>query len=330
MENSRILISKLQLKVEGNCIGFEGIGIGDYYNNFKLRANQLKEAYEYLVSKYPFIENIFLTIVNTIINNNFGPNGIILLSCYYLKYLEDKNIDILNYINELRKHKKDFDYLLSSLSVLKIAFFLTEKNIKIKFPQRKKDQPSPDIIAQKNGIEFKIDVKGRGAIQLKRLAYKCISEIKDPNQQNRWHSFDRGIQYELEKSSLRKIVKDAFLEQKIDILIIDETNNLFQLGGIFLIKKMFNNVKKDKTFSLVKNNLVFCSFFNGSFNCIEINKDSFLKETLPTKIKDKVPRSCVICGENTIKYWKEDKEKVIFQCYKCRAPYIIPFEKYFR
>jgi len=190
-----------------------------------------------------------------------------------------KKINIINYIGELRKYKCDSDYLLSSLSVLRVGFYLTEREINFEFPTRKKGQTNPDIIVHINDEEFKIDIKGRGAAQLKKLAYQFASVIKNPDRPSEWHSFDKGIQDELEKSELRRIVEKAFTEQKVDMLIIDETYNLFQIGGIFMISEIQRRIKEIDTFSFNKNNLIFCSFFNGNFKCIEINKDVFLEET---------------------------------------------------
>lgn len=106
------------------------------------------------------------------------------MSSYYLKNIEEKGINTLNLINEFRKHKHDSDYLLSSLSVLKVGYYLMEKNITFKFPQKKEGQPNPDIIAWKDDDKFKIDIKGRGAAQLKMLAHEFASLIKNPNQPN--------------------------------------------------------------------------------------------------------------------------------------------------
>lgn len=323
----KINIPELRLIVRDNLIGFENIGMHDYSDNFKVDSSQLRESFEYVISKYPYLEDIFLIIVNTVINNNFNPCGIVLMSSYYLKNIEEKGINTLNLISEFRKHKRDSDYLLSSLSVLKVGYYLMKKNIIFEFPQKKEGHPNPDIIAWKDDDKFKIDVKGRGAAQLKRLAYEFASLIENPNQPNEWHSFEKGIQDELEKSKLRKIVKDAFLEQEVDMLIVDETNNLFQIGGMFMIREMYGNIEQEDTFSFTENNLIFCSFFNGNFKCFEINKDVFLRDTLLDNIKDRVPNSCDNCGENNIDYWKEDKEEVTFKCQKCGVIYPILFEQ---
>ncbi|KKN03060.1 hypothetical protein LCGC14_1111460 [marine sediment metagenome] len=253
--------------------------MSDYSDNFNVNSNQLRESYIYIVSEYPYLKEIFLNIVNTIINNNFNPCGIVLLSAYYLMKIEENGINIINYIGELRKHKCDSDYLLSSLSVLRVSFYLTERKINFEFPTRKKYQNNPDIIVHINDGEFKIDVKGRGAAQLKKLAYQFANVFKNPGRPSEWHSFDEGIQDELEKSELRRIVENAFTEQKVDMLVIDETNNLFQIGSIFMISEMQGSIKEIDTFSFNKNNLIFCSFFGGNFKCIEINKDVFLDGT---------------------------------------------------
>lgn len=278
MSSEKIKISELRLKIRDNLIGFDNLGMGDYSDNYNVNSNQLRESYIYIVSEYPYLEDIFLIIVNTVINNNFNPCGIVLLSAYYLKKIEENGINIINYIGELRKHKRDSDYLLSSLSVLRVGFYLTEKEINFEFPTRKKGQTNPDIIVHINDEEFKIDIKGRGAAQLKKLAYQFTCVIKNPDRPSEWHSFDEGIQDELEKSELRRIVEKAFTEQKVDMLIIDETYNLFQIGGIFMISEIQGSIKEFDTFSFNKNNLIFCSFFNGNFKCFEINKDVFLEK----------------------------------------------------
>lgn len=279
MSSEKIKISELRLKIKDNLIGFDNLGMGDYSDNYNVNSNQLRESYIYIVSEYPYLEDIFLIIVNTVINNNFNPCGIVLLSAYYIKKIEENGINIKNYIGELRKHKRDSDYLLSSLSVLRVGFYLTEREINLEFPTRKKGQTNPDIIVHINDEEYKIDIKGRGAAQLKKLAYQFASVIKNPDRPSELHSFDEGIQDELEKSELRRIVEKAFTEQKVDMLIIDETYNLFQIGGIFMISEIQGRIKEIDTFSFNKNNLIFCSFFNGNFKCIEINKDVFLEET---------------------------------------------------
>ncbi len=214
MSSEKIKISELRLKIRDNLIGFDILGMGDYSDNYNVNSNQLRESYIYIVSEYPYLEDIFLNIVNTVINNNFNPCGIVLLSAYYLMKIEENGINIINYISELRKHKRDSDYLLSSLSVLRVGFHLMEKNINFEFPPRKKGQANPDIIVYINNEEFKIEVKGRGAAQLKKLAYQFVSVIKNPDRPNEWHSFDKGIQDELERSELRRIVEKAFTEQK--------------------------------------------------------------------------------------------------------------------
>ena len=190
--------------------------MGDYSDNYNVNSAQLQESYKYIISKYPYLKNVFLNIVNTVINNNFDSCGIILLSTYYLQQIEESNINIINYIKELGKHKRDSDYLLSSLSVLRVGFHLMKNNINFKFPPRKKGQANPDIIVNTNNEFFKLDIKGRGASQLKRLAFQFALVIKNPDHPNEWHSFDEGIQEELEKSELRRIVKKAFMEQKVD------------------------------------------------------------------------------------------------------------------
>jgi len=279
MSSEKIKISELRLKISDNLIGFDILGMGDYSENYNVNSNQLRESYIYIVSEYPYLEDIFLNIVNTVINNNFNPCGIVLLSAYYLMKIEENGINIINYISELRKHKRDSDYLLSSLSVLRVGFYLMEKNINFEFPPRKKGQANPDIIVYINNEEFKIDVKGRGTTQLKKLAYQFVSVIKNPDRPNEWHSFDKGIQDELERSELRRIVEKAFTEQKVDMLIIDETYNLFQIGGIFMMSEVQGSNKEIDIFSFNKNDLIFCSFFNGNFKYFEINKDAFLEET---------------------------------------------------
>jgi len=279
MSSEKIKISELRLKIRDNLIGFDILGMDDYSDNYNVNSNQLRESYIYIVSEYPYLEDIFLNIINTVINNNFNPCGIVLLSAYYIKKIEENGINIKNYISELRKHKCDSDYLLSSLSVLRVGFYLTDREINFEFPTRKKGQTNPDIIVHINDEEFKIDIKGRGAVQLKKLAIQFASAIKNPDQPSEWHSFDEGIQDELEKSELRRIVEKAFTEQKVDMLIIDETYNLFQIGGIFMISEIQGSIKEIDTFSFNKNNLIFCSFFNGNFKCFEINKDVFLEET---------------------------------------------------
>lgn len=279
MSSEKNKISELRLKIRDNLIGFDNLGISDYRDNYNVNSTQLRESYIYIVSEYPYLEEIFLIIVNTVIKNNFNPCGIVLLSAYYLKKIEENGINIINYIGELRKHKSDSDFLLSSPSVLRVGFYLTEREINFEFPTRKNSQTNPDIIVHINDEEFKIDIKGRGAVQLKNLAYQFACVIKNPDRPSEWHSFDEGIQDELQKSELRRIVEKAFTEQKVDMLIIDETYNLFQIGGIFMISEIQGSIKEIDTFSFHKNNLIFCSFFNGNFKYIEINKDVFLEET---------------------------------------------------
>jgi len=310
--------------IKDNCIGFEGIGIGDF-TNINIPPNQLKVAYEYIISKYPDVKDVLLTIANTIINNNYGPNGTIIILCYYLKYLEDKGINTSNLINEFKKQKHNPEYLLSSLSVPKIGCYLANQDIDFEFPKKSKKvkgQPSPDIIIHQKGNDLKVDIKGRGAVQLKKLAYELKSMIENPNQPIKLYSFDEGIETELIHSELRRIIKKAFLKQKVDIVIIDETNNLFQIGGVFMLKGMGGNTDEE-TFKLVKNNIVFCSNFNGVFKCFEINKDIFFKDSLPQKIKEKVPEKCENCNGNKLNYWKEEKDKVIFRCSECGNLFII-------
>jgi len=279
MSKEKIKISELKLRIKDNLIGFEHLSMGDYTDNYNVNSTQLQESYIYIVSKYPYLKNVFLNIVNIVINNNFDPCGIILLSTYYLQQIEESSINIINYINELRKHKRDSDYLLSSLSVLRVGFHLMKNNINFEFPPRKKGQANPDIIVNINNEYFKIDIKGRGASRLKRLAFQFASVIENPNHPNEWHSFDEGIQDELEKSELRRLVEKAFTEQKVDMLIIDETYNLFQIGGIFMLSEMDERNPESNIFSFKKDNLIFCSFFNGKFRYFEINKDLFLEET---------------------------------------------------
>jgi len=281
LSNGKINISDIRLIVKDNLIGFEGIGIHNYYDNFNIRTSQLKDAYEYILSKYSDIEDVFLTIINTIINNNYDPCATILMSCYYLKYIEDKGVNTLNLISEFRKHKRDSDYLLSSLSVLKMGYYFTVRNLQIAFPKKLKGQPNPDIMVKKNGEKFNVEIKGRGASQLKKIAFEFISMIENPNRPCEWHSFDDGIKNEIEQSELRRIVKDAFSKQKANIVIIDETNNFFQIGGFFMLREMHGNIEEGDPFNLVRNNLVFCSFFGGKFKCFEIDKDAYLRETLP-------------------------------------------------
>lgn len=283
MSEDKIIISELKLKIKDNLIGFEKLGMSDYTDNYNVNSKELKESYLYILSKYPFLEGIFLNIINTVTNNNFNPCGIILLSAYYLKKIEDKNIEIHNYISELRKHKRDSDYLLSTLSVLKVGFYLMEQNITFEFPPKKKNQANPDLIVYISSETFKIDVKGRGVSQLKRLSYQFASVINFPDQSNDWYSFDEGIEDELFRSELRRIIRKAFTEQNVDMLIIDETYNLFQLGSVFMIEEMQGNNQKNNIFSFKKNNIIFCSFFNGNFRYFEINKDLFLEESNNSK-----------------------------------------------
>ena len=178
--------------IKGNCIGFEGMAIGEL-SNTNIPPNQLKEAYDYIIKKYPEFDKVLLIIANTIINNNFNPGGTIIMLCYYLKYLEDKGINTINLINEFKKQKHNPVYLLSSLSVPMIGYHLSNRNIDFEFPKKVKSQPTPDIIIHQKSNNLKVDVKGRGAVQLKRLAYEFISMIKNPNQSSEWRSFDEGI-----------------------------------------------------------------------------------------------------------------------------------------
>jgi len=329
LNKDKINIPELKLVIENNCIGFEGMCIGEL-TNINIPPNQLKEAYESIISKYPDIKNLLLTIANTIINNGVEPGGTILILCYYLKYLEDNGINTVNLINEFKKQKRNPEYLLSSLSVPKIGCYLANQDIDFEFPKKPKKvkgQPSPDIIIHQNGVDLKVDVKGRGVAQLKRLAYEFISIIKDPNKTSEWRSFDEGIETELTHSELRRIVKKAFLKQKVDIVIIDETNNLFQIGGVFMLKEMSEKTEEEETFRLVKNNVIFCSNFGGNLKCFEIDKDIFLKDTLPQKIKEKIPEKCDNCNGNKFNYWKEEMYKVIFRCSNCGNLFTIFFEK---
>ncbi len=329
MNNNKIKIPELKLVIKDNCIGFEGISIGEL-SNTNIPPNQLKEAYDYIISKYPDVENVLLIIANTIINNNFGPGGTIIMLCYYLKYLEEKGINTINLINEFKKQKCNPEYLLSSLSVPKIGCYLANRNIDFEFPKKPKKvkgQPSPDIIIHQNGDDLKVDVKGRGTAQLKRLAYEFKSMIENPNQKSEWCSFDEGIETELTHSELRRIIKKAFLKQKVDIVIIDETNNLFQIGSVFMLKEMGGKTEEEEAFKLVKNNIVFCSNFGGTFKCFEIDKDIFLKDSLPQRIKEKIPEKCDNCNRNKFNYWKEERDKVIFRCSECGNFFTILFEK---
>ncbi|MFW9872795.1 MAG: hypothetical protein ACFFG0_06800 [Candidatus Thorarchaeota archaeon] len=47
------------------------------------------------------------------------------------------------------------------------------------------------------------------------------------------------------------------MEYEVDMLIVDETNNLFQIGSMFMIGEMYGNIKKEDKFGLSKDNLVF-------------------------------------------------------------------------
>lgn len=153
----------MSLIIKDNHIGFEETGISDYYDNFKIRSIQLKEAFECIISRYPDIKELFINLANTLLRNNFGPNGTILLGCYYLKCVEDKGVDIKNLISEFRKHNRDPDYLLSSISVLKIGYYFTSRCIRIEFPSKNKKVSNLDIIVWKSKENFKVEIKGRDA-----------------------------------------------------------------------------------------------------------------------------------------------------------------------
>jgi len=275
LEN-KITISKLDLKIKDNLIGFEGVGFGDY-SDYGFTVNQLKESFEYILKKYPDIENLFLTIANKLIHNNFSFCGTILQICYYFKYFDEKNISISNLISELKKHKNDVNYVLNFLPVLRIAHYLTERHLTIEFPDRKKNRPNPDIIVFKDNDKFKIDIKSRGIVQLRRFIKKFIDLIENRNKlDDNYNSIENGIKYEIKRSKLIKIIRKAFHKQKIDILIIDESMNFFQIGGLFIIDELFGNSKIKNNFNLYKGNLVFCSFCKGNLKFLEYNVSSFL------------------------------------------------------
>ena len=46
--------------------------------------------------------------------------------------------------------------------------------------------------------------------------------------------------------------KKRILKQKVDIVIIDETNNLFQIGSVFMLKEMGGKTEEEEAFKLLK------------------------------------------------------------------------------
>ncbi len=273
-------ITSLNIEIRENLIGFREIGVfNDYTTNYNVNATEIKLCYDYIISNYQQMEKTFLKIFKAYQKQSFSPVTTILLGAYYLKYLEDNSVDIINNINELKKQKNNFIYVSNFLSVLKVSFYLVSNNFIIEFPKRNKHEKGllPDIIVWKKKKKLSIDVKSRGVLQMQLLVERQVARINNPEFPNEWISIKQGAFNEVEKSKLKFQIAKGF--KQADIVIIDESSNLTGIGGMFIVDELFHNpsIYPDK-FKLKKNNLVFFALHGGKFKFIEMRLDKELKK----------------------------------------------------
>lgn len=271
-------IPSLTPVVKRNLIGFDEIGIFyDYTDQCNAKSIEIYEAYKFIINKYRKIqiENTFLTIARTLKAHADYP---ILMGCYYMRVLEENEVEVLNLINEIKKHKKDSYYLRGYVSVLKVAHQLIAMGKKIDLPKQSETK-TPDIIVKKRfGRKIEIDVKQRGIYQMEYLIKKYINEIINPNNRIEPISINASAEDEIKKTRLINVIKDGF--EQADTLIIDESFNLAGIGGLFIANEIKPNKKIFKSIKVKRNRLIFMSHLCGKFNFISINMKKTLKKKL--------------------------------------------------
>ena len=216
-------ITSLTIEIRENLIGFKEFGVyNDYSTDYNANATEIKLSYEYIISNYQRMEETFLKIFKAYQKKSFSPITTILLGAYYLKYLDDRGVDIINIINELKKQKNNFIYVSSFLSVLKVSFFFVSNNYTIEFPKGKKNQKGllPDIIVWNNKKKFTVDVKSRGVPQMLSLAERQVARIKNPELPNEWVSIKQGAFNEVDKSMLKLQIAKGFDQADMILMIL--------------------------------------------------------------------------------------------------------------
>ena len=271
-------IPSLTPVVKRNLIGFDEIGIFyDYTDQYNAKSTDIYEAYNYIINKYKKIQikELFLKVAKTLEAHTDYP---LLMGCYYMRALEENEIEVLNLINEIKKHKKDRDYLRGYVSVLKVAHFLIVMGKKIEFPKQSKSKTSDIIVKKRFGRKIKIDVKRRGFYQMEYLIKKNINEIINPNKRIEPISINTSAEDEIKKTRLINGIMDGF--EQADTLIIDESFNLAGIGGLFIANEIKANEKISETIKIKKKRLIFMSHINGKFSFISINMRKILKKIM--------------------------------------------------
>lgn len=254
----------IELKIKENMIGFNQCYY-DYSYVYGANAQDIKEAYNFLINKYDKndLRGLFATIYD-----NLGPHADypILMGCYYMYNLEVKGVSTKNIIDELKKHKNDKNYVRSYVSVLKVAHYLVNLRKKIEFPNRSNNKTTDIIVKKRFNRKIKIEVKRRGLQQLENFFTKLIGKIKS-GEVIEPKSIKECSENELTKSNLKYVIKKAF--KQADIILIDESFNILGIGGEFIVDYLRKNAQIKTKFKLKKGRLVFFSMYEGKLTFIE-------------------------------------------------------------